>query len=71
MHLNWEYFDLITFFAGYLHTFTEQLLINLDQIPGDQQLMAFIGVDQGVHFFQFFLDGTPPKQYIVNDVDGN
>ncbi|MCP9265715.1 Protein transport protein Sec24B [Dirofilaria immitis] len=38
--------------TGYLYTFTEQLLITLEQLPGDERTMlGFIGVDTAVHFF--------------------
>lgn len=62
---------LTLFFSlGYLYAFTEQILINLDQLPGDDRTqVAFIGVDACVHFFQFEAD-CPPRQMIVDDVDG-
>uniref|UniRef100_A0A915CX28 Protein transport protein Sec24A n=1 Tax=Ditylenchus dipsaci TaxID=166011 RepID=A0A915CX28_9BILA len=56
--------------CGYLHNFAEQLLINLDQMPGDERtLISFIGVDSSLHFFQFTNQSAPPKQLVVDDVD--
>uniref|UniRef100_A0A914XLL7 Uncharacterized protein n=1 Tax=Plectus sambesii TaxID=2011161 RepID=A0A914XLL7_9BILA len=56
--------------SGYLHAFSEQFLINLDQMPGDNRtLMAFLAVDNGVHFFEFSNQDIPPKQIIATDVD--
>ncbi|VDN56440.1 unnamed protein product [Dracunculus medinensis] len=50
--------------SGYLYTFTEQLLLALDYIPGDDRTMiGFICVDSLLHFFQF-RDGKFPRQLI-------
>lgn len=58
------------FHLGYLYTFTEQLLIALEQLPGDERTMlAFIGVDSAVHFFQF-RDKSHPQQLIVEEYSG-
>ncbi len=57
--------------AGYLHTLCEQLLINLDHMPGDERtLIAFLAVDSTVHFFQFVNERLPPRQMVVDDVNG-
>lgn len=57
--------------SGYLHTFSEQLLINLDQLPGDERTkIGFIGVDATLHFFQFNHPDKPPKHLVVDDVTG-
>lgn len=56
---------------GYLHTFSEQLLICLDQLPGNEQaLIGFMAVDSSLHFFQFLQPNEMPRQYIINDIDG-
>ena len=56
--------------SGYLYAFTEQILINLDQLPGDDRAqIAFVAVDSCVHFFQFE-ENSPPRELIVDDVDG-
>lgn len=56
---------------GYLYTFTEQLLIALEQLPGDERTMlGFIGVDSAVHFFQF-RGKSRPQQLIVEEYGGN
>ncbi|CAI4228469.1 unnamed protein product [Auanema sp. JU1783] len=57
--------------SGYLYTLSEQLLINLDVLPGDDRTqLAFIAVDSSIHFFQFSSTGNlPPKQLIVDDID--
>ncbi|CAG9530556.1 unnamed protein product [Cercopithifilaria johnstoni] len=53
--------------TGYLYTFTEQLLIALEQLPGDERTMlGFIGVDSAVHFFQF-REKSSPQQLIVEE----
>ncbi|VDK65559.1 unnamed protein product [Onchocerca ochengi] len=53
--------------TGYLYTFTEQLLITLEQLPGDERTMlGFIGVDSAVHFFQF-RGKSRPQQLIVEE----
>ncbi|VDM38366.1 unnamed protein product [Toxocara canis] len=53
----------------YLYTFSEQLLITLEHLPGDDRtLIGFLGVDAAIHFFQF--NGkSPPRQLIVDDYD--
>uniref|UniRef100_A0A1I7XEE0 Piwi domain-containing protein n=1 Tax=Heterorhabditis bacteriophora TaxID=37862 RepID=A0A1I7XEE0_HETBA len=44
----------VNLYLGYLYTFSEQLLINLDQLPGDDRTqVAFVCVDSSLHFFQF------------------
>ncbi|CAJ0928548.1 unnamed protein product, partial [Mesorhabditis belari] len=56
--------------SGYLHVLCEQLLINLDQLPGDERtLVCFIGVDSSIHFFQFDSPTRPPKQLIMDDIE--
>uniref|UniRef100_A0A915PQB6 Uncharacterized protein n=1 Tax=Setaria digitata TaxID=48799 RepID=A0A915PQB6_9BILA len=53
--------------TGYLYTFTEQLLIALEQLPGDDRTMlGFIGVDSAVHFFQF-RGKSRPQQLVVEE----
>ncbi|EFO26433.2 Sec23/Sec24 trunk domain-containing protein [Loa loa] len=53
--------------TGYLYTFTEQLLITLEQLPGDDRTMlGFIGVDSAVHFFQF-RGKARPQQLVVEE----
>ncbi|VDK42061.1 unnamed protein product [Anisakis simplex] len=53
--------------SGYLYTFSEQLLITLEHLPGDDRtLIAFLAVDSSIHFFQFNAK-SPPKQLIVDD----
>ncbi|VDM96693.1 unnamed protein product [Thelazia callipaeda] len=53
--------------TGYLYTFTEQLLIALEQLPGDDRTMlCFIGVDSAIHFFQFYGESFP-HHLIVDD----
>lgn len=55
--------------SGYLYTFSEQLLIALESLPGDDRtLIAFLGVDAAIHFFQFS-GKSPPRQLIVDDYD--
>lgn len=61
---------MIFLFSGYLHTFSEQLLINLDQLPGDDRLLiGFLAVDAMVHYFQFTDPKRPPKHLIVDDIE--
>ncbi|KHJ87181.1 Sec23/Sec24 trunk domain protein [Oesophagostomum dentatum] len=57
--------------AGYLFAFSEQLLINLDQLPGDDRTqVAFVAVDSMVHFYQFTSGSRRlPKELIVDEVD--
>lgn len=63
-------FGLIGCIEGYLYTFSEQLLIALESLPGDDRtLIAFLGVDAAIHFFQFS-GKSPPRQLIVDDYDG-
>ncbi|VDO36490.1 unnamed protein product [Haemonchus placei] len=71
--------------AGYIYTFSEQLLINLDQLPGDERTqfyhlylsphyclqVAFVCVDSMVHFYQFSSGSRRlPRELIVDEVDG-
>lgn len=59
------------FILGYLHTFSEQLLLKLDELPGDDRtLIGFMAVDSMVHFFQFLNSNQPPKHLVVVDIDG-
>uniref|UniRef100_A0A8R1DM97 Uncharacterized protein n=1 Tax=Caenorhabditis japonica TaxID=281687 RepID=A0A8R1DM97_CAEJA len=56
--------------SGYLHTFSEQLIINLDQMPGDDRSqVCFIAVDQCLHFFSFTNAKRYPSEMIVDDID--
>lgn len=56
--------------SGYLHTFSEQLLINLDQMPGDDRAqICFMAVDQCLHFFSFSSNKRNPNEMIVDDID--
>ncbi|KAI1725419.1 sec23/Sec24 trunk domain-containing protein [Ditylenchus destructor] len=56
--------------CGYLHSFVEQLLKDIDAMPGDERsLIGFIAVDANVHFFQFLETSFPPKHLIAYDVD--
>uniref|UniRef100_A0A7I4YP46 Protein transport protein Sec24A n=1 Tax=Haemonchus contortus TaxID=6289 RepID=A0A7I4YP46_HAECO len=57
--------------AGYIYTFSEQLLINLDQLPGDERTqVAFVCVDSMVHFYQFSSGSRRlPRELIVDEVD--
>jgi protein transport protein SEC24 len=58
--------------TGYLHTFSEQLLLNLDLLPGEERaLIGFIGVDSAMHFFQFGSETKPPRQLVMSDVEGD
>ncbi|VDN82098.1 unnamed protein product [Brugia pahangi] len=53
--------------TGYLYTFVEQLLIALEQLPGNEHTMlGFIGADSAVHFFQF-QGKSRPQQLIVEE----
>lgn len=57
--------------SGYLLTFSEQLLLNLDRIPGDDRtLIGFLAVDSCLHFFEFFAPQLPPRELIVTEIDG-
>ncbi|RCN27812.1 Sec23/Sec24 trunk domain protein [Ancylostoma caninum] len=58
-------------FSGYLFALSEQLLINLDQLPGDDRTqVAFVAVDSMVHFYQFNPGSRRlPKELIVDEVD--
>uniref|UniRef100_A0A158P905 Protein transport protein SEC24 n=1 Tax=Angiostrongylus cantonensis TaxID=6313 RepID=A0A158P905_ANGCA len=57
--------------SGYLFAFSEQLLINLDQLPGDERTqVAFVCVDSMVHFYQFGPGQRhSPKELIVDEID--
>ncbi|KAK5972298.1 hypothetical protein GCK32_001629 [Trichostrongylus colubriformis] len=57
--------------AGYIYTFSEQLLINLDQLPGDDRTqVAFVCVDSMVHFYQFSSGSRRlPRELVVDEVD--
>ncbi|ETN73106.1 Sec23/Sec24 trunk domain protein [Necator americanus] len=57
--------------SGYLFAFSEQLLINLDQLPGDERTqIAFVAVDSMVHFYQFSSGSRSlPKELVVDEVD--
>uniref|UniRef100_A0A1I7TX85 Protein transport protein Sec24A n=1 Tax=Caenorhabditis tropicalis TaxID=1561998 RepID=A0A1I7TX85_9PELO len=56
--------------SGYLYTLSEQLLINVDQMPGDDRAqICFIAVDQCLHFFSFSSSKRYPSEMIVDDID--
>ncbi|VDM63173.1 unnamed protein product [Angiostrongylus costaricensis] len=57
--------------SGYLFAFSEQLLINLDQLPGDDRTqVAFVCVDSMVHFYQFGPGQRhSPKELIIDEID--
>ncbi|KAI1731914.1 sec23/Sec24 trunk domain-containing protein [Ditylenchus destructor] len=51
--------------------FVEQLLKDIDTMPGDERsLIGFMAVDANVHFFQFLETSSPPKHLIVYDING-
>jgi len=56
--------------SGYLFSFTEQLLVNLEQMPGDSRTqIGFMAFDSSVHFFEFFDPDKPPRELVIPDVD--
>lgn len=56
--------------CGYLHTFAEQLAIDIDRFPGnDRALIGFLGFDSALHFFQFEDSTSEPKHIIEFDID--
>uniref|UniRef100_A0A183C0I0 Sec23/sec24 transport family protein n=1 Tax=Globodera pallida TaxID=36090 RepID=A0A183C0I0_GLOPA len=56
--------------CGYLHTFSEQLLLDIDKLPGqDQALIGFLGFDSALHFFQFDDAEGEPRHIIEFDVE--
>lgn len=56
--------------SGYLQSFAEQLLINLDHLPGeDRAQVAFVGVDSCLHFFTFNTEKGTMKEMIVDDAE--
>jgi protein transport protein SEC24 len=58
-------------FKGYLYSFTEQILVNLEQIPGDSRTqIGFIAYDSSVRFFEFFDPKKPPRELVIPDVEG-
>ncbi|KAI6218822.1 Sec23/Sec24 trunk domain-containing protein [Aphelenchoides fujianensis] len=55
----------------YLYAFSEQLLLNLDQMPGDGRTqIGFMAYDSNIHFFEFFDKNKPPRELILPDVEG-
>lgn len=59
--------------SGYLHIFTEQLAIDIERLPGnDQAFIGFLGFDSALHFFQFddSVSESEPKHIIEFDIDG-
>ncbi|GMT24473.1 hypothetical protein PFISCL1PPCAC_15770, partial [Pristionchus fissidentatus] len=56
--------------SGYLRTMSEQFVMSLDQMPGDERtLMSFVAVDSALHFFQFHTPGKLPRELVVDEVD--
>lgn len=56
--------------SGYLHIFSEQLLVSLDQLPGgDSILVGFIGVNSAIHYFQFVEGELLPRHLVSQDSD--
>ncbi|PAV65587.1 hypothetical protein WR25_12286 [Diploscapter pachys] len=56
--------------TGYLQSLSEQLLINLDMLPGDDRtLVSFVGVDNAIHFFQFPGGNKNPAELVIEDPD--
>ncbi|CAD6197924.1 unnamed protein product [Caenorhabditis auriculariae] len=56
--------------SGYLRTFAEQLLICLDQMPGDDRaVISFIAVDACLHFFTFNDHARCFSEMIIDDVN--
>lgn len=57
--------------CGYLHTFSEQLLLDIDKLPGqDRALVGFLGFDSALHFFQFDDPEAEPRHLIEFDIEG-
>ncbi|CAI5447295.1 unnamed protein product [Caenorhabditis angaria] len=56
--------------SGYLRAFSEQLIVNLDQMPGDDRTqIAFIAIDQCLHFYSFNSTKRGPSEMVVDDID--
>ncbi|CAK5034075.1 unnamed protein product [Meloidogyne enterolobii] len=56
--------------CGYLHIFAEQLAIDIDRFPGNENaLIGFMGFDSALHFFQFEDSTSEPKHIIEFDID--
>jgi protein transport protein SEC24 len=57
--------------SGYLYSFTEQLLVNMEQMPGDSRAqIGFMAYDSRIHFFEFFDPKKLPRELVVPDVEG-
>ena len=57
--------------SGYLELACEQLLENLESIPGDaRKRICIMAVDSCVHFFNLSSDSTQPQVLSVPDLDG-
>ncbi len=57
--------------TGYLQTFCQTLLDELDRIPGDARTqIGFITVDSSVHFYNLAEGLSQPQMLVVSDVDG-
>ena len=57
--------------TGYLHTFCQTLLDELDRIPGDARTqIGFMTFDSTVHFYNLAECLSQPQMHVVSDVEG-
>ncbi|KAL0974263.1 hypothetical protein UPYG_G00217910 [Umbra pygmaea] len=56
--------------AGYLHSFCQTLLENLDKIPGDTRTrVGFLTFDSTIHFYNLHESLSQPQMLVVSDID--
>lgn len=56
--------------TGYLHSFCETLLENLDKIPGDSRTqIGFITYNSSIHFYNLSDSLSQPRMMIYPDLD--
>ena len=57
--------------TGYLQSFCQTLLDELDRIPGDGRTkIGFITFDSSLHFYNLAEGLSQPQMLVVSDVDG-
>lgn len=65
------FYCIIFFIVGYLNTFCQTLLDELDKIPSDSRTqIGFLCYDCALYFFNLEENLSQPQMLIVSDVDG-